>query len=274
MGWRSSVVTCVSMLIAACAASPPHWTPAQDVSADEAVVYVSSDCTAVLVGEQTALTAAHCVDEPGALHVQVGRRRIPVRDCVVHPDAYRSPRGCGAGPGETALAHDLAVLTLAEPTDVHPVPVLLTAPLARSWWSERTVRLVGWDRRPRFVGPLERRSGENQIVQMHPHTFVTEPVGRAGFTTIIGDSGGPALLRVDGAERVVGVLRGGPAPGSRRSVYAPTFEPGNARWLLSVLPEEFARDIVIDEELPFGRPHPLGVNGDVRPMRCGGVLQY
>lgn len=240
--------------LAACAASPPRWTPPPDLHADAAVVYVSTDCSAVLVGPQTALTAAHCVEDPGPMHVRVGGRRLGVEACAVHPSAYGHPRECGAGPGRTDVDHDLAVLTLAAPAEVTPVQVLLAPPELRAdWWRERTVRLVGWDRRPRFVGPLARRSGENRIVERRRGAFVTAPTGIDGFHTIVGDSGGPALLRVGGVEHVAGVLRGGPAPGSTRSVYAATFEPDNARWLLGVLPSELTRELRLDEAAPFGR---------------------
>ncbi|MEZ4337049.1 MAG: trypsin-like serine protease [Sandaracinaceae bacterium] len=240
--------------LAACAASPPRWTPPPDVSADAAVVYVSTDCSAVLVGPRHALTAAHCVEDPGPMHVRVGGRRLPVQACAVHPSAYGRPRECGAGPGHTDVDHDLAVLTLEAPADVAPVGVLLTAPeLDAGWWRERSVRLVGWDRRPRFVGPLARRSGENRIVARQRGAFVTAPPTVDGFHTIVGDSGGPALIRLGGIERVAGVLRGGPAPGSTRSVYAATFEPDNARWLLGVLPPELTSELQLDPAAPFGR---------------------
>ncbi len=239
--------------LAACGASHPRWTPPPDRRADAAVVYVSTDCSAVLVGPRTALTAAHCVEDPGPMHVRVGGRRISVEGCAVHPSAYGAPRACGAGPGRTDVDHDLAVLTLEGPTDVAPVDVLLTPPELRAdWWRARAVRLVGWDRRPALVGPLARRSGENRIIERRRGAFVTEPDHAEGFHTIVGDSGGPALLRVGGVERVAGVLRGGPAPGSRRSVYAATFEPDNARWLLGVLPTEVTSDLRLDESSPFG----------------------
>lgn len=237
--------------LAACAASPPRWTPPVPRS-DDAVLYVSSDCSAVLVGPSTALTAAHCVEEPGALSVRVGARPIEVAGCAVHPDAYAIPRGCFEGPGETALEHDLAVLTLAEPAGVAPLALALAEPELRDgWWRGRAVRLLGWDRRPALVGALARRSGENRIVHREGGALVTEPAPD-GFATTLGDSGGPALLRVAGVERVVGVLRGGPAPGSRRSVYAATFAPANARWLVEVLPAPITRELTFDEGARFG----------------------
>ncbi|MCB9594762.1 MAG: trypsin-like serine protease [Sandaracinaceae bacterium] len=254
MGSRSLVVACVLGLATACGAPAPRWSPPADLSADDAVLYVSSDCNAVLVGPTTALTAAHCVEEPEPLHVRVGARVVPVTRCDVHPRAYAEPRPCGAGPGRTELDHDLALLTLAEPVGVAPVPVLLAEPALRpGWWRDLSVRLVGWDRRPRFVGPLARRSGDNQIVDMRRGVFVTAPVGAEGFRTIVGDSGGPALIRVGGIERVAGVLRGGPSLGSPRSVYAATFEPDNARWLVDVLPREVTLDLPEDGAGRFGR---------------------
>jgi len=252
MASKTSMVIC-ALFASACGATTERWTPPEDVRADSAVVFLSSECTAVVVGERVALTAAHCVEAPGPYSLRVGRRDVPVERCAVHPRAYRERRECGAGDGRTTIAHDLAVLILAEPAEVEPVDVLLAppAPSAR-WWVRRPVRVVGWDRTPRVVGYLAQRSGHNRIVRMGSETFVTVPNRDDGFAPVIGDSGGPALLRVSGEERVAGVLRGTPAYGSRASVFAATFAPDNARWLVRTLPAELATDLSFDEAAPFG----------------------
>lgn len=244
---------------AGCSPAPaPGRIPRAAAEVDAAVVQLSSECTGTLVGPRAVLTAAHCVEEPGPWHVRVDapteRASIAVIDCAVHPRAYATPRGCGAGAGRTAPDHDLALLTLARsPRGVRPVEVVLTAPHPRPrWWRDRRVRLIGWHRRPRLVGPLSRDGGPNRIVALDPGAFRTAPLGGRGFATRVGDSGAPALLWQPGGERVLGVLYGGPAPGARSSIFAATYAPANARWLLERAGSEFARDLAhLDPDDPW-----------------------
>lgn len=214
---------------------------------------LSSECSAVVVAPAHALTAAHCVEEGAPLALGSGAREIPVVACAVHPRAYGEPRPCGAGPGAAVAAHDLALLTLAEAVGVTPLDVLLADPgLSPDFWRGRAVRLVGWDRRPALVGPLARRTGVNRVVVAAHGLLLTEPASAGGFATVIGDSGGPLLVRLGAEERVAGILRGGPAPASRRSLYAATYAPENARWLAGALPPERVEDLALDEGRPFG----------------------
>jgi hypothetical protein len=251
---------CALVLVGCAGSAPRGRVPASAARSDGAVVYLSTECSGVLVTPRAVLTAAHCVEDPGPHRVLVDvrgerrRQRVPVVGCAVHPEAYDAPRPCGAGPGRTGPDHDLAVLWLARaPAGVRPLSVLLARPFHRArWWSERRVRLVGWDRRPSVVGPLARRSGPNRIVALEMAGFVTAPLSRGGFATRVGDSGGPALLDFDGDERVLGILWGGPEPGARASVYAPTYTPENSRWLVSTL--GLGRDLEhLDPEDPWDR---------------------
>ena len=65
---------------------------------------------------------------------------------------------------------------------------------------------------------LARRSGPNRLLTAPREAFVTRPIGRRGFASVVGDSGAPALLDLGRDERVVGILFGGTAPGAREGV--------------------------------------------------------
>ena len=244
------VVTCLALLLVGCGASAPTTSRRVDSSGvDHAVVYLSTECTGILIGPRRVLTAGHCMEDPGPYRVRVdgavGREEIAVDTCSVHPAAYGEPRGCGEGTAPTAGARDLAMLQLRVAVrGARPLRVALAPPsLSEAGFAGRSVRLVGWDRRPRLVGPLARRSGQNRVVQVLQAALVTEPVESGGFSTLIGDSGGPLLLEVGGEEQVVGVLFGGVSAGSSRSVYATTFDSENARWIVSAAGPEWGRDL-------------------------------
>ena len=271
---RSIAAALAATLLSACGhplAGSGLAHPLGEASSDAAVVFVSSECTGTLIARDAVLTAAHCVEERSPWSVWVGgRERVAVTRCAVHPLAYGRPTPCGAGPAGsgTRPAHDLAVLRLERPvTAARPLPVLLAPPsLSPAWWHARTVRLVGWHRRPALVGALERLSGPNQIVGHDGATFVTAPASPGGPRTRIGDSGGPALLQHGGAEAVVGVLFGGLSRGSPESVYAATDAPLNASWLVRTLGGDFGRDLgFASADAPWGLPQRsrsrIGSNG-------------
>jgi hypothetical protein len=143
-------------------------------------------------------------------------------------------------PGRTIPAHDLAVLSLgaAVPAEVAtPLAVLVSPPTERDeegWWRNRRVRLVGWGRRPEFIGQASRRAGWNAVSRVENGIVVTVPEAEDAFRSRTGWSGGPALVRLGGQEHVVGILFGGERADSRDSIFAATFEPLNAGWLARV----------------------------------------
>lgn len=279
---RSLVAACLVVASACGGGRRGGTTPATAEISDRAVVHLSTECTGVLVGPAHVLTAAHCVEDPGPWTVRIGGERVFVAGCQVHPQAYTSARRCGGGRGVSLRDHDLAVLRLSHAVDVRPIPILLTAPSLRErWWRQRRVRAVGWDRRPAAVGPLSRRSGPNRIASTPDRTFVTTPLGRTGFATVVGDSGGPALIDLQHSEAAVGILFGGPEPGSSDSVWVSLSEPSNARWLMHTLGPEFAADLAhLDPESPWdpadwtelgwrlrgGAPNPMDRANQVRTV--------
>lgn len=102
-----------------------------EVTAPAAVGYLAIDgewvCSATLISERVAVTAAHCTGWAGDYafglgHVSAGRR-IEVASVVAHP-SYEGP--------DLAAAHDVALLLLAEPVALpdgaEPARVAAAAP--------------------------------------------------------------------------------------------------------------------------------------------------
>lgn len=122
-------------------------------------------------------------------------------------------------------AWDMAILELDR-----EVPSSLATPHAIALREPRElsrVRLVAWFRHPFAIGTPRRYSGWNRVVDTHDGLLTTLPDGDPEFSTRMGSSGGPALLR----ERVVGVLFGGEEASSDDSIYVQTYAQPTARWL-------------------------------------------
>ncbi len=165
-------------------------------------------CTATLIGPDVLLTAAHCVDEashpggsfgvffgPDANAYPSASTLIPkladIAEIHVHPDYDPEP----------PFSADIAVVILAEPRPTKPLPVL---------WSPLSSDLVGAP--ARIVGYGQTLYEEPNASKHEALTVLaaidegdTITVGDVDHKTCIGDSGGPALVFVDGVETVIGV---------------------------------------------------------------------
>ncbi len=196
----------VSADVVASAASPlVNATP--DV-ADPFVVALLQDgfpyCTGTLVTADVVVTAAHCIDfaHPDAVfvgsHVGQDGYTIAVESDRRHPQ-YQ----------QRTLEHDIAVLKLATSCSVTPAPIL-TRPLDDSFLGAH-VRLVGFGKTAPIGSAAEageptnraKREGTATLDAIDDTTFETRPSPSQPCSR---DSGGPALVTVDGVEYLAGTV--------------------------------------------------------------------
>lgn len=184
-------------------------------------------CVASLIARDWALTAAHCVQESGmaaafaddlSFTVTINRDVMPVAQYYLHPEWHT---GNTTGNSET----DLALIRLQAPVSgVQPLSVYGgEAELGKQ------MMFLGWGYSG--TGDHPRRSRDGQLRKAHNRvTEVTESWLRFNFESPdqsgvlplegvpgLGDSGGPALVSVDGINCLAGVAIGELGAGSPSS---------------------------------------------------------
>lgn len=165
-------------------------------------------CTASLIAPDVLLTAAHCVDEPNhpdwSFGVFTGAdangyttastlapQLLPISEIVVHPDYETDP----------PFTADIALVRLVSPLEATPLPIA---------WRPLDDSIVGSEARIVGYGQLEyqepnaaRHSATTLVAAVDEGDTIT--VGDVDHKTCVGDSGGPALVVLDGVETVIGV---------------------------------------------------------------------
>jgi secreted trypsin-like serine protease len=155
-------------------------------------------CTGTLVTENVVLTAAHCLIEPRPTEVFFGAEPdgdgtvVAIEDWLIHPEF-----------DELRVIRDLGLVRLAESPGTAPIGLSSRALTDEAIGTP--ARIVGFGR-GKGDEPRRKRQGWAEVAGFDSTTLTVHPAPASPCT---GDSGGPALQWIDGAEVVVGVTSKG-----------------------------------------------------------------
>jgi secreted trypsin-like serine protease len=168
------------------------------------------DCTAEFISTTVLLSAAHCVFDDNGHPLTGAQYRIYMgSDFSQATDAdwiYIDPKDVHPHPAYNGNDNDISVLVLTKPVAVTPLPfntkALTQADVGQS------VRLIGYG--ATVTGSSSGNDGfglKRQLTTTVDDIATTGVVhvGKTGHTACSGDSGGPALLVIDGVETIIGV---------------------------------------------------------------------
>lgn len=171
-------------------------------------VSVLATCTATLIAPDVLLTAAHCVDAEN--HPDWNFGVFPGSDASAYPTAaslipHLLPvSAVHAAPNydhDAPFYADIAIVELAEPMTETPIPVRfedLPTSLVGG-----PARIIGYGQTVYGTANAQKHSAETVLEAIDGSDTIT--VGDAEHRTCVGDSGGPALVVIDGVETLVGV---------------------------------------------------------------------
>ncbi len=161
-------------------------------------------CTGTLVTPTVVVTAAHCLEEVSAREVSFFRgpdarnldagTRLQAVELRMHPD-YDT----------FEVVNDIGVVRLAEPAPVQPMARLMAE--MSDEWVGRNVLFVGYGITDAMVDDAGiKRSVQIELTEVADTWF---RYAGPGVNTCNGDSGGPAIVELDGQPTLIGVTSWG-----------------------------------------------------------------
>lgn len=190
--------------------------------ADDPSVFYAQFCSGVLIDQRWVLTAAHCVQGMSASEIQVAvgaydltkftGGRTPVKSIRIHPQ-YSS----------TSLYNDIALVELGVPSPVAPIALFSgeSADNTPPSLLGRLVTVLGWglaDSATSWYYPeILRQVNLPVVADSTCNAIYTYPISPAQFCAgyyegkdaCEGDSGGPAVVQVDGRWVHAGIVSAG-----------------------------------------------------------------
>ena len=162
-------------------------------------------CSASLISPTVLLHAAHCVDprEVGNGNVFVAIEGTSLNAATAVHDVASTHFDPQFDPAQLQNGHDIGVSILAQPiTTIKPLPFNKT-PLSQNLVGQ-AVRLIGYGVNN---GPAQSGAGIKRTVTTKLDAFNAQllQIGDVRHQTCNGDSGGPALMSINGTTTIVGV---------------------------------------------------------------------
>ena len=216
-------VDATSKILGGVQAAPGAWPwIAALLYADDPSVFYAQFCSGVLIDQRWVLTAAHCVQGMSASEIQVAvgawdltkftGSRTPVKSIRIHPQ-YSS----------TSLYNDIALVELGVPSPVAPIALFSgeSADNTPPSLLGKLVTVLGWglaDTTTTWYYPeILRQVNLPVVADSTCDAIYTYPISPAQFCAgyyegkdaCEGDSGGPAVVQVDGAWVHAGIVSAG-----------------------------------------------------------------